>query len=308
MSEGHKRAPQRSRSDPESTPTIHTMLDEHLAFLPCWSGPVTIEPLTGGITNQNYLVHDGPRRFVARVCRPLPHLGIHRANEVACQRVAASLGLAPAIRYHQEGLLVSDFVDGQTLRAQQVRETPRLKCLAATLRVLHDAWDQVEGELIYFSPLQTIRTYAATARRIGAALPAGLNDALEEAIQIAREVAPFRPVLCHNDLLAANLIDDGERLWLIDWEYGGIGNPLFDLANLSSNCELSSEQDRAFLESYRGRCSDGDIHDLNILKVLSLLRESLWALVQTRASHLEFDYAKYALEKLDAYHAARKAL
>src|SRR5581483_3768020 len=99
------------------------------------------------------------------------------------------------------------------------------------LRRLHGAWDALAGEVLYFCPFQTVRTYAQTAARLGAGMPHDVAAILEDARGLSRRIAPFRPVLCHNDLLSANLIDDGRRLWLVDWEYAGIGHPLFDLAN-----------------------------------------------------------------------------
>jgi thiamine kinase-like enzyme len=279
-------------------------LDPRITSLSCWNGELTIEALSGGITNENYLVDDSGQQYVARLCSLLPHLGIHRDNEVACQRLAAGLGLAPDIHYHQETVLVSTYIHAKTLTAEDVRQPSLLQRLADTLRRLHEAWDQLEGELLYFSPLQTMRTYAATARRLGASLPADLDEAIDEASQLMHQVSPFTPTLCHIDLLAGNILDEGDRLWLIDWEYAGMGNPLYDLANLSGNCQLTEEQDQILLTAYRGRCVDSDLHDMKILKVLSLLKESLWAFIQTKASDIDFDYAKYARDNYQSYYVA----
>ncbi len=284
------------------------MAEQQIVALPCWSGAVTLKELGGGITNRNYVVDDGDRRFVARQCSPLPHLGIHRSNEVACQRLAAELGFAPAIHYFEDSILVSDFVQSETLTAEAIRDASLLVRLAKTLRRLHDAWDQLEGELIYFSPLQTVRTYAATARRLGALLPEDIDEAIDQAARLMHGVSPFTPALCHNDLLAENILDAGDRLWLVDWEYAGIGNPLFDLANASGNSQFTEEQEQIFLTAYRGECIDSDLRDLRILKTISLLREALWAYIQTKKSDLEFDYEKYASENLNAYHEARQTL
>ena len=98
---------------------------------------------------------------------------------------------------------------------------------------------------------------------------------LDDARQLSRRIAPFRPVLCHNDLLPANLIDDGARLWLVDWEYAGAGHPLFDLANASANAGLADDQDRALLKAYRGYFDPRDLDELRIFKAVSLLREAL---------------------------------
>lgn len=282
--------------------------DRQIASLPCWNGEVTLNELGGGITNRNYVVDDGGRRYVARLCSPLPHLGIHRPNEVACQQLAAGLGLAPAIHYHTETMLVSDYIPSQTLTAEAVRDPSLLERLANSLRSLHGAWDQLEGELIYFSPLQTVRTYAATARRLGASLPGDIDEAIDQAAQLMHLVTPFTPALCHNDLLAGNILDAQDRLWLVDWEYAGIGNPLFDLANASGNSQLTNEQERILLTAYRGRLVDEDLRDVNILKIVSLLREALWSYIQTKKSDLQFDYLQYANDNYEAYRAARKAM
>ena len=125
---------------------------------------------------------------------------------------------------------------------------------------------------------------------------------------MARRIAPFRPVLCHNDVLPANLIDDGRRLWLVDWEYAGIGHPLFDLANASANADFSDDLDRALLEAYHGQVDPRDLCDLRIFKAMSRLRESLWSMIQTVASDIEFDYRRYAGENLQAYREVRSRL
>src|SRR5438477_250803 len=123
-------------------------------------------------------------------------------------------------------------LEGLRLRRDSRRPERRL------LRRLHGAWDTLAGEVLFFCPCQAIRTYARSAARLGADLPADLDAMLEDARRLSRRIAPFRPVLCHNDLLPANLIEDGRRLWLVDWEYGGVGHPLFDLANASANAAM----------------------------------------------------------------------
>jgi thiamine kinase-like enzyme len=281
---------------------------ERITSLACWRGPVTLDPISGGITNRNYVVRDGDRRYVVRICAPLPHLGINRRNEVACQIAAHAIGVAPAVVHHEDGILVSDFIDARTLSAEDLHDTDRLARLAELLRTLHGKWDRLVGEMLYFSPFQTVQTYAVTARQRDAKLPDNLSSLLDDARQLAHRMKPFTPVLCHNDLLAANILDDGRRLVLVDWEYGGIGNPLFDLAGISGNCGLSDDLERELLAAYRSRVVDEDLADLRILKTVSLLREALWAVIQTVASDIEFDYARYAEDNLHAYREARQRL
>jgi thiamine kinase-like enzyme len=153
-----------------------------------------------------------------------------------------------------------------------------------------------------------VRNYARTAARLRAPLPHDIALILEDVSVLARRIAPFRPVLCHNDLLPANLIDDDRRLWLVDWEYGGAGHPLFDLANASANAAFSDDQDREFVDAYRGRADAAVLAELKIFKAVSLLRESLWATIQTVASSIDFDYPRYAVDNLEAFRAARAAV
>src|SRR5205823_3331421 len=108
--------------------------------------------------------------------------------------------------------------------------------------------------------------------------------------RLAGRVRPFTPTLCHNDLLAANILDDGRRIWLVDWEYAGVGHPLFDLAGVSGNCGFTPAMDLALLRAYRGHLRRRDLRELGILKAMSLLREALWAVIQAVASDIDFDY------------------
>ncbi len=246
--------------------------------------------------------------YVARLCDELPLLGISRRNEVACQQAAAARGLAPEMVHHEPGLLVSRFVEGRTLAAADVREPALIARLAALLQRLHRSWDAPTGEVLYFCPFQVVRDYAQTAARLGAELPGDVDDLLEDARSLSRRIAPFRPVLCHNDLLPANLIDDGKRLWLVDWEYAGIGHPLFDLANLAANAALDDEPESALLAAYRGQAEPRDLAELRTFRAVSLLREALWATIQTVDSDIDFDYRRYADEHLRAYRESRARL
>ncbi len=283
-------------------------LFERLRKLGLCRGDVSIEPISGGLSNHNYAVRTDGRSYFVRVSQDQPLLGIDRRNEVVCHDAASLRGLAPKIIHHERGLLITRFLEGQTLDALALSEPTLLSRLAALLAHLHQSWDVLTGEVLYFCPFQTVRTYARTAARLNAPLPHDIVALLEDVCGLARRIAPFRPVLCHNDLLAANLIDDGEKLWLVDWEYGGAGHPLFDLANASANAAFSDEQDRALLEAYRGCLDARDMAELRIFKAVSLLRESLWSTIQTVASNIDFDYPRYAVDNLEAFRAARAAV
>src|SRR6476469_3586751 len=125
-----------------------------LMALDFWRGPISIEPLAGGITNRNYRVRAGQAAYVARLCEPREVLGIDRRNEVVCQRAAHALGVAPGVVYHESGILVSEHIEARTLGPADARDPAFVPRLAAVLRALHDGSDVVTGETLYFSVFQ----------------------------------------------------------------------------------------------------------------------------------------------------------
>ncbi len=283
-------------------------LGRRITKLNLGAGPSAVERIEGGISNHNFVVRVGGNAFVARLGEERPLLGIDRRNEVVCHRAASGLGVAPEVIHSERGLLVTHFVAGRTLTPADVRGPDYIVRIAALLRRLHDSWNRLTGEMLYFCPFQTVRTYAATAARIGAQLPSDIAEMLADAALLSRRITPFRPALCHNDLLAANLIDSGGWLWLVDWEYAGIGHPSCDLANLSANARFATGQDRDLLAAYHGDFTPLHLAELRIFKAISLLRESLWASIQTVTSDIDFDYHGYAAENLVAFRQARSRL
>ena len=207
-------------------------------------GPLVIEPISGGISNHNYLVRV-PRSCRCRASLPGASSPGDRPSQRSrlppgsqCPRTGAG-GRSP-----RAGSAGCSFRRWPHSGASRSSLSGRAGGLATLLRHLHEAWDALTGEFVYFCPFQTIRTYARSAARLKAKLPADIDALLEDARELAHRIGTFRPVLCHNDLLAANLIDDGRRLWLLDWEYAGVGHPVFDLANASANATFSDDQDR----------------------------------------------------------------
>ncbi len=270
--------------------------------------PIQIERIAGGLSNRNFTVHTEGHAYFARISQEHRLLGIDRRNELVCHQAASAQKLAPEVVHHDGGLLVTRYINGRTLGPADVHNPVVMAKLAALLCHLHHAWDILSGEILYFCPFRTVRAYAQTALRLGAILPADIERLLEDARELARQIAPFRPVLCHNDLMPANLIDDGLRLWLVDWEYAGVGHPLFDLANASANASFSDDEDRALLEAYPGDLSVENLAEFQVFKAISFLRESLWATIQTVASDIDFDYTGYSSENLLAYRAAQSRL
>jgi thiamine kinase-like enzyme len=253
-----------------------------------WPGEqVSIEPLGGGITNRNFKVEAGGQEFVLRIGgTDTELLGIDRAAEHAASRIAAELGLGPEVVafIEPEGYLVTRFVDGEVGKVDVER-------VGAALRVLHGG-PALPGR---FDSFRVVETYRITAREHGVAVPSAYDAAKEFAdrIEHRRSGAPLRP--CHNDLLNANFIDDGVRLWLVDWEYAGMGDPFFDLGNFAVNHELAEEGENALLAAYGSENGDA----LVLMRFMSDFREAMWGIVQLAISELDFDFAAYAEEHFE---------
>ncbi len=265
------------------------------AQLKCWSGPVAPQPLDGGLTNTNFIVRDGTETYVVRIGDDIPLHGIVRSFEVAACRAAHASGLSPEIVHHEPGALVMRYVDARTLTEADIREPATLLRVVDLVRRCHSSMqDHLPGASAMFWVFQVCRNYLSIAER-GSGRRAAILPHLAKANAVLEQaVGPIQPSFCHNDLLAANLLDDGERLWLLDWEYAGWNTPLFDLANLASNCELDSAGERLLLEAYFGHPPDArQDAAFSAFKCASLLRESLWSLVQEDHSLLEVSYEDY---------------
>jgi len=253
-----------------------------------WPGQAaTIEPLGGGITNHNFRVDLGDETFVLRIGgEDTQLLGIDRESEQAASRVAAELGLAPEVVafLEPEGYLVTRFVEGEVGTV----DVPRV---GAALRRLHD------GPAIpsCFDSFRVVEAYRTIADERGVAIPPLYDWASEIArrIEEQRRGAPTLP--CHNDLLNANFIAAGDRLWIVDWEYAGMGDPFFDLGNFAVNHQLDAEGERLLLESYGG----SDHEALILMRFMSDFREAMWGVVQQALSTLDFDFRAYAAEHFE---------
>lgn len=268
------------------------------AALSIWSDPQEVALLGGGITNFNVTLRDRGRRYVVRVGDDIPLHGIMRFNELAAHRAAASVGLAPPVVHAEPGILVLDFIESVPLTEAAVRDDAMLARILPLLGRCHrEAMAALRGPVLSFWVFHVLRDYAATLRAGGSPHAGELDALLRIAERLEAAIGPVEIVLGHNDLLPANLLDDGERLWLIDWEYAGLNSPLFDLAGLATNCGLSARQEAWLLEHYfEAPLTDALARRFAAMKCASLLRETMWSMVSELHSQLDFDYAAYTAE------------
>jgi thiamine kinase-like enzyme len=277
-----------------------------VADLTCWKGSVDPQPLAGGITNLNYVVEDGGEKFVVRVGGDIPLHQVMRFNELAASRAAHAAGISPEVVYAEAGALVLRFIEGRTFGPEDVRNPQNLAAILDLVqRVHHDLPKYLRGPALVFWVFHVLRDYAATLRDGGSRMVPELPRLMDVAGALEAAVGPIDLVFGHNDLLAANLIDDGARLWLIDWDYAGFNSPLFDLSNLASNNEFTPEMEEWLLQAYFGEAPDASLRRrYGAMKCASLLREAMWSMVQEIASDLDFDFVAYTAENLERFEQA----
>jgi thiamine kinase-like enzyme len=249
-------------------------------------------PLGGGITNRNYRVRLGPTEYMVRLPgKDTALLGIDRAAERIANQSAAELGIAPAVAAAGDDYLVTRFIECRPVSAGELAADPT--DAARALRAFHDRGPELPTR--FWVP-ELAEEYAAIVIARGGSLPSGFEDARRAAAQIAAERPLSAAVPCHNDLLTANLIrDSGGRLLLVDWEYAGMGDPFFDLGNLSVNNDFDARADERLLTAYLGRLPDaGALAALWLMRAMSDVREATWGVVQGAISELDFDFGGYA--------------
>ena len=244
--------------------------EDRIRGLPIWPSPPEIFRLQAGRTNENFVVTCAGQRFFGRLGIDLPHHSITRRNEARMAALAADLGVAPAIRYARDGILVTDFIDGRPLEPDDLRNLETLRRTTDLLRKLHG--EPAPGDSPVFELREVCRRY------LGLIPPSELSSEHRQQIERTLAEIPAVPAAAaiHADLVPENLIDDGTRLWLVDWEYAGRGDPATDLAILAMNADFDSDE---IAELVR-RHGVVDIRAVQALRPATAVREALWTLVQ----------------------------
>jgi thiamine kinase-like enzyme len=236
-----------------------------------------------GRTNVNYRVDAGGERFFARVAGDLPHHGIVRTREALCVSLAAELGVAPPVVHARDGVLVQHYVEGETLRQGEMVAPARLDRIVDVMRRAHTG--RLPADVADVNPVAWSRFYLD---RLASDVLAPKQRERLEAILAAAPKGTLAG-LTHTDLIPENFIDDGRRIWLIDWEYAGLGDPATDLANLAMNFAL----DREALSRAIARHGGADPQTVHGLRDAVVVREALWCLVQIQVGGLRGDLAAY---------------
>lgn len=285
---------------------MNEAIENKISRLECWHSAVEIEPLNGGMTNLNFKVTDGSQQYVVRLGEDDPIHLISRNNEAECCRAAFQIGVSPELIYNEPGLLVVRFIEGKVFAEADIRDNDNLRRIVGLLRRFHHGVPQYFRQIpVMFWVFQVLRHYQHLLKEGNSRHRDRLPELSDIAATLEKLVGEINIVFGHNDLLAANFIDDGEKIWLIDFDYAGFNSPLFDLSNLASNNELTIDQEIMMVEEYLGCSKDRkQWRSYYAMKCASLLRETLWSMVSEIHSPLDIDFRAYTTKNLERFEQA----
>jgi thiamine kinase-like enzyme len=274
---------------------------DKIKSLPIWSGPIEISPLEGGITNFNYLVKDSGKDSVVRMGSDIPEHLVYRSNEILVSKAAFEIGVSPELIYNEPGILVLDYIKSTTLEPITIRKNLE-RIIPIVKKIHHSIPNKLSGQPSIFWVFYVIKYYSNFLLKNKSTHSSLISDLLSKSNKLQELSSPREIVFGHNDLLAANFLDDGSKIWVIDWEYGGFNDPLFDIGGLASNNDFDLDMENLALEMYFDKKPSKElIIKYNAMKTASLLRETMWSMVSEITSKLDFSYADYTSENLSKF-------
>ncbi|MDE2385905.1 MAG: phosphotransferase family protein [Alphaproteobacteria bacterium] len=278
--------------------------EQKVRSLNIWEGPVTIELLKGGVSNAGFKVTDATGNYVARVGHDYPFHQVSRTREAIAARAAFEAGLSPKLLYAKDGVMVLRFLGAKTYAEADVRANWQA-CVDIVKSCHRDMGKRILGQGAIFWVFQIIRDYGATLQAKGHARAHEVPRWLGIVDQLEAQQVPLPVIFGHHDLLPTNFLDDGQRLWLIDWEYGAFGTAMFDLANLAAANSFDDALEARMLEHYFERKADEALaRAFSAMKVGAALREATWGMIsEIYLNAPGADYVAYAAEYLGRFEA-----
>ena len=287
-----------------------SVIEEVVSKIDDWAGKeVSITALSGGLTNTNYkIMVDGKPYFVRVPGASTELLAIDRRNEYHNTKAASDAGVAPKVLYHfpEHDVMMIEFLDGKTMSKDTLNEDGMPTRMAQAIRRLHSG----PRFLLDFNMFRLTEYYLSLCRERDIKIPDGYPERMEtvKCIEQAMEAKPLATVPCNNDLLAENYLDDGNQLWLIDYEYSGNNDPTFELGNTCQEMQFNDEQIAEVCAAYFGEVKQNMIARMKLNMIMSDVGWGLWAAIQAKISTIDFDFWGWAMErwgraveKMDSY-------
>ena len=276
-----------------------SVIEEAVAKIEDWKGrTISIQPLSGGLTNSNYKVEvDGTPYFVRVPGESTELLAIDRNNEYHNTKAAAEAGVAPKVLYYlpEHCVMVLEFLNGRTMSKETLNGAGMPTRMARAIKRLHAG----PRFLTDFNMFRLTEYYLQLCKERDIRIPDGYLDRMPTVEQIEKAMLahPLATVPCNNDLLAENYVDDGIQLWLIDYEYSGNNDPTFELGNTCQEMQFDDEQIKEVCIAYFGNASPDKIARMKLNMIMSDVGWALWAAIQAKISTIDFDFWGWAIER-----------
>jgi len=275
-------------------------IDEVVKLVSLWRGQsVQVTPLRGGLTNENYVVEvaSGTKCVVRIPGASTELLAVDRGNERHNAVAAATTGVSPRILEYlpDSSVMVLEFVPGETMSGARLREPGMAARMAGSIRRLHAG----PRFLVDFDMFRLVENYLGTVEEHSVPIPRGYRDRMDALAEVERALAinALPSVPCHNDLLAENYIDDGEQLWIIDFEYSGNNDPCFELGDTAQECAFDDELRMALCTAYFGRRDPVQLARMELFALMADVGWTLWAAIQAKISSIDYDFWGWAEER-----------
>ena len=272
-----------------------SQVEDAVGRVSLWRGrEARVSPLSGGLTNENYLVEVGGERYVMRIPGTSTELlSIDRGNEVYNTKAAATTGIGPRVLEHipELDVMILQFIDGPTMSATALQSAGMVRRMAESFKRLHAA----PRFLRDFDMFRLIETYLRIVGEHEVQIPADYRERLPLVAEIERavQVGALPSVPCHNDLLCENFIDDGHSLRIVDYELSGNNDACFDLGNTAQEASLDDELRAVLCEAYFGRLDRQQLARMNLFALMSDVGWTLWGAIQAKISTIDFDFSDY---------------
>ena len=268
-----------------------------------FQGEVTVKRLYGGLSNYSYLVTDSNKKYVARFLTNREHYHVLNFHELAASKAASEVGVAPKVVYNEKEFLIFEYIPSNTLTFENLKQEKYLKKIIFLLKVVHkNVANYFHGPALTFWPFHSIKDYARTLKEINRPYIGDINTLLDDSEMFENMLSPSEIVFSHGDMYPLNILDDGKKIWFIDWEHAGFNHALTDLASLSKHGELNQNEENYILEQYyKDSFSSKLMCQLNIIKCASIIREILWSMIAEIKLPIDYDFNNYTHKTLEKY-------
>lgn len=275
-------------------------IDKIIKSLPLWgtSDELKISPIgEQNFTNENYRVEKNGEVFKVRLSEGNQKLiGIAKEQELIVLKAVAKMGIGPEVIAYipPEGHLVTKFIEGRHFSLAEIKQRENIHRIVQILKQVHG----IEGIEAAPPPFERIEDLINNAKCNNGIFPDDFEQLFAnlQAIKTTLTRVQRKLCLCHNDLAGSNIIKAEDSIFLIDWEYAGMADPMFDLANFSINQNLDKEGDKILIESYFGKVSQAYLAEINLWKIVTIFLEGVWGILQAKISQFDRDYQGFANE------------